>query len=381
MFRNKIPFRRIVPLFSSKVQNLTVFFFFSIIYMIQIRFFGSTNHFSKGFGRHTITQKEAWWQGCPERPELQGNLIRCFHVTMFFRFADPASVGKSCLGGNKDHQLNQARSELMKKEHQVGYLANCIDELQQQPYSSRFELEDAHHGCIESRQEQARLQEELTITEKVFRKTQIRNIHEMEKKTELKSYELKNFQYKNWEKVMQQYWSSLHKYDKCKSKGILNCSCEFQEIESHYSGGLSYVSSQPSVPLDTWNTSGQQETFLVIYFLLLTPEIITKEFTIFLHQVVQDPLSATGLFFCKLQTQGLLSQDMKIKNRGTIPMPTFAGKYLNCNSSAHHNHFLCWNKTEAQFQCRHLQEGRRPWVIYGGYSTEFHGWTAKAANI
>ena len=50
---------------------------------------------------------------------------------------------------------------------------------------------------FESRQQQARLQEKLTITEKVHRKTQIRNIHEMEKRTELKNYELKNFQYKN----------------------------------------------------------------------------------------------------------------------------------------------------------------------------------------
>ena len=67
------------------------------------------------------------------------------------------------------------------------------------------------------------------------------------------------------------------------------------KIESHYSGGLSHVSSQPAVPLDTWNTSGQQKTFLEIYFLTLTHEIITKKFTIFLHQVVQDPPSTTGL--------------------------------------------------------------------------------------
>ena len=39
-----------------------------------------------------------------------------------------------------------------------------------------------------------------------------------------------------------------------------------------------------------------RKTFLVIYFLLLTSEIITKEFTTFLHQVVQDPPSTTGLF-------------------------------------------------------------------------------------
>ena len=72
----------------------------------------------------------------------------------FFRFADPASVGKSLLDGNKD--LN----ELVRQEHQVGSLNSCIDELQQQAYAQRLKLADAHDGYIESRQEQARLQEE-----------------------------------------------------------------------------------------------------------------------------------------------------------------------------------------------------------------------------
>ena len=40
-------------------------------------------------------------------------------VHSVFRFADPAKVGKSLLDGNKDHVLNQARSELMKQERQV----------------------------------------------------------------------------------------------------------------------------------------------------------------------------------------------------------------------------------------------------------------------
>ena len=39
-------------------------------------------------------------------------------------------------------------------------------------------------------------------------------------------------------------------------------------------------------------------------------------------------------------------------------------------------------KIGAQFQCRHLQEGRRPWVHNtGGNSAESCGWTAKPANI
>ena len=96
-----------------------------------------------------------------------------------FRFADPANIRKSLLDGNKDHLLNQARSELMKQEHQVESLNSCIDELQQQAYAQRLELEDAHHGFIGSRREQSRLQEELSMKEKALRETQLRNIHEM----------------------------------------------------------------------------------------------------------------------------------------------------------------------------------------------------------
>ena len=96
-----------------------------------------------------------------------------------FRFTDSANIGKSLLDGNKDHLLTQARSELMKQGHQVESLNKCINELQQQGYAQRLELEDAHHGFLESRREQSRLQEELSVKDKVLRETQIRNIHEM----------------------------------------------------------------------------------------------------------------------------------------------------------------------------------------------------------
>ena len=56
----------------------------------------------------------------------------------------------------------------MKQEHQVGSLNNCIGELQQQAYAQRLELEDAHHGQIETRREQVRLQEELSMKEKTL---------------------------------------------------------------------------------------------------------------------------------------------------------------------------------------------------------------------
>ena len=66
--------------------------------------------------------------------------------------------------------IKQDLNELVRQEHQVGSLDNCIEELQHQAYAQRLELEDAQHGNIESRQEQTRLQEELTVTEKVFEK-------------------------------------------------------------------------------------------------------------------------------------------------------------------------------------------------------------------
>ena len=74
-----------------------------------------------------------------------------------FRFSDPANVGKSLHDGNEDHLLHQARSE------NCG--AGCINELQQQAYAQRLELEDAHHVYIQSRREQSRLQEEFIIYE------------------------------------------------------------------------------------------------------------------------------------------------------------------------------------------------------------------------
>ena len=96
-----------------------------------------------------------------------------------FRDANPANVATSLLEGNRDHLHTQARSELMKQEQKVESLNNCINELQQQAYSQRMDLENAHHGCVESRREQVRLQEEFDMKEKATRETQIRSMHEM----------------------------------------------------------------------------------------------------------------------------------------------------------------------------------------------------------
>ena len=67
----------------------------------------------------------------------------------------------------------------MRQEHQVRSFKNCIRELQRRTNAQNFELKDAQHGNIESRREQVRPQEELSMKEKVFRDTLIRNMHEM----------------------------------------------------------------------------------------------------------------------------------------------------------------------------------------------------------
>ena len=67
----------------------------------------------------------------------------------------------------------------MTQEHKVESLNNCIDELQQQACAQRLDLENAHHGYVESRQEQGRLQEELVMKEKALPETPIRSMHEM----------------------------------------------------------------------------------------------------------------------------------------------------------------------------------------------------------
>ena len=58
----------------------------------------------------------------------KGNLIR----SCVFRNADPSNLRGSLLERNKDHLLNQARSDLAKQELHVESLNKCIGERQRQ---------------------------------------------------------------------------------------------------------------------------------------------------------------------------------------------------------------------------------------------------------
>ena len=80
----------------------------------------------------------------------QGNLIR----SSVFENANPSNLRGSLLEGNKDHLLNQARSDLAKQQLHVESLNKYIGELQRQTEEQRLALQDAQNGFVESRREQ-----------------------------------------------------------------------------------------------------------------------------------------------------------------------------------------------------------------------------------
>ena len=164
-----------------------------------------------------------------------------------FRNSNPATVAKSLLDGNRDHLLTQARSELMKQEHKVESLNNCISDLQQQAYAQRLELEDAHHGYVESRRQQVRLQVELVMKEKVVRDTQIRSMHEMggmNRAQELRVDEFSPQKLRESHETIQRLTSQVQEFQE--RMNYLNDSGEFHEVESNFCGTCSHVSSQPA---------------------------------------------------------------------------------------------------------------------------------------
>ena len=177
--------------------------------------------------------------------------------------------------------LNQATSQLIKQEHQLGSLNNCIDELQKQACAQRLELEDAQHGHAESRREQVRLQDELAMKEKALRDTQIRSMHEvgkMKRAQELRVEEFSLQKLRESHDTIQRLTSQMQ--ERQGQMSSMDDSGEFQAVESNHSGRLSSVPSQPAMlpsyrsvmsrdkrlPLDTWNALGPQENVFEINF-------------------------------------------------------------------------------------------------------------------
>ena len=106
----------------------------------------------------------------------RGNLLQCFHQ------------------GTRNWETNSRVLFANTLIRQIWVdLISCMNELQQQAYTQRLEVQDAQHGYIESRREKVRLQEELTMKEKALRDTQIRRMRgmgEMKRAQELRVVEI-----------------------------------------------------------------------------------------------------------------------------------------------------------------------------------------------
>ena len=119
-----------------------------------------------------------------------------------------------------------------------------------------------------------RLREGLAMKEKASRDTQIRSMHEMgelKRAQELRVDEFSAQKLTESHDTIQRLTSQIPELQE--RMNYLNDSGDFQEVESNYSGRLSYVSSQPAripslrsmlscdkrLPPDTWNRSGSQE--------------------------------------------------------------------------------------------------------------------------
>ena len=159
-------------------------------------------------------------------------------------------------------------------KHSCESLNKCIDVLQKRTEVQDRALQEVQHEFVESRRQQARLQEELFRKEKAFWDTQIRSMHELEKMKRAQVQQVDEMSIQKLREnheTIQQLTSQLQQLQE--QMNSMNGSGEFQDIESNYSGRLSHVSSQPEMipcsrallsrdkrlPLDTWNQSGVQE--------------------------------------------------------------------------------------------------------------------------
>ena len=273
----------------------------------------------------------------PEKPasllplgsEETGNQPR----SSVFKHADPSNLGRSLLEGNKDHLLSQARSELVRQEHQVGSLNNCISELQQQAYAWIWELQDAQHGFFESRRKHVRRQEELSTKEKMLRDTQIRSMHEIgemkraQEKVERQSRDNSTAHFEDAGNARTDEFYEWMMQDNFKKWNQITVEdCRTFPVNLQWFQVLVPCSAATIACLLTHG-----KTFSVINFLrLIHAEIIIKEF-IAHHKENEDQIH-------KQQGQmKLFSQELT-------------------------------NKVDTQYQCRHLQQGRRLRVLYYWWS-------------
>ena len=145
--------------------------------------------------------------------------------------ADVSNLSETLLEGNEDHLLNRARTDLARREIRVESLNKCIDDLQERTEVKDRALQEVQHEFVESRREQARLQEELLRKEKALRDTQIRRMYELAKmkRAQVQPVDEMSIQkLRENHETIQQLTSQLQE-----QMNSMNSSGEFQDIESN----------------------------------------------------------------------------------------------------------------------------------------------------
>ena len=206
-------------------------------------------------------------------------------VRSVYRFADPANIGKSLHDGNKDHCLIKQGLNLWSRNIMSDLLT-----IVSKRFSNKIMLKDWNWRTpiteIQSRREQLRVQEK----EEALQGSQIRNMHEMremKRAQELRVDEVLVKKLTENHETTQRLTSQMREMPE--QMNPTNDSVEFQEVNWHHCGRLSYVPSQPAaIPSSRSMLSrdkrlrlDHRKTLVVNIFLqLIHPEINIKEFII-----------------------------------------------------------------------------------------------------
>ena len=181
---------------------------------------------------------------------------------------------------------------------------------------------------------------------------------------------------------MQQPTSQLQQMQE--QMNSMSDSRDFQDVGSNYSGRLSHVSSQLAMiptsrsllsrdkrlPLDTWNQSGLQETFLGNQLSTFDSHRDHPQ------RIQSDNVQRNREAVLEARRTKTIHTSEDRKNQGTIPMPTFATKSFGADqqrlqiSDLHFDKFLtpatlaCWKirfKTE-ECTCSQFPTEAMQWI-------------------
>ena len=133
--------------------------------------------------------------------------------------------------------LAEAKSAVRKQDCRADFLDSSVHDLHKQLDSNRLEIYCTNQGFEESRQEQARLHEELVQRERVLRETQIRSIHEvgeLKRAQEMRNDEFSRDELRGSHATIQDLASQIQEL--LERMNYMHFSREFQDFESICSG-------------------------------------------------------------------------------------------------------------------------------------------------